>query len=73
LKGEIMNCEYVQKYYGFPACIGRRGIAPVCRPHSPELLEALELVKASFSNDSHLRRSPAIWQMVNDAIAKAKH
>lgn len=22
-----MNCEYVQKYYGVPACIGRRVIA----------------------------------------------
>ena len=39
---------------------------------APELLAALELVKASFSDDSHLRRYPAIWQMVNDAIAKAK-
>ena len=37
-----------------------------------ELLAALELVKASFSDDSHLRRYPAIWQMVNDTIAKAK-
>lgn len=26
-KGAILNCEYAAKYYGVPACIGRRVIA----------------------------------------------
>ena len=39
---------------------------------APELLAALELIKASFCEDSHLRRYPVIWQMVDNTIAKAK-
>lgn len=71
-EGEICHCDICQiasplLFYAAPI------IDEVTKLHAEKdrLYKALELVKAEFGDDSHLRLKPLVWAMVDKAIEKA--